>query len=117
MTTAPKNLNHVVDQDSSVAFESPTIDLERPVEAIQYQIAWDASVLGVFTFQATIYDDLWEDIPGCSIEVWTSGQEAGHKIVAIPKTWITAAKLRFKWEPDASGSSGNINAAIRISSV
>lgn len=116
-TYAPVNLNWVEGKDSSASFTSPEIPLDSPVQAIQLQLKWEAAVLGSFKFQATIYDDLWEDIPECTVKVFTSGTEAGHKLVFIPSVWLKAAKIRYLWEPSGEGSSGVIGTALRIAST
>lgn len=113
---APINLSHVENQDSSTSFDSPILDLTKPIKSVQYQISWDANVLGVFKFLATIFPDKWEEIPSCNIEVYTSGDTEGHKIVFIPEAWLMCSKLKYVWEPSA-GSSGNINTAIRIATI
>lgn len=114
---APINLNYVQDQDSSIAFQSASVDLTKPVSGIQYQLAWASSVVGVFTFQATIFDDKWEDIPNCVIEVRPDGENTGHRIVTIPAAYLLCKYIRFIWTPASGGSSGNFDAAIRISST
>lgn len=116
-TFAPINLNYIKDKDSSIAFNSPVVDLTKPVAGIQYQMAWASTVLGTFKFQATIFDNKWEDIPGCVIEAKTDGANAGNKIISIPRAYLLCKYIRFTWTPDSDGSSGNIDVAIRISST
>lgn len=115
-TYAPINQNYIVAQDSSTTFNKE-VNLDLPTKAIQYQLKWETNVLGIFKFQATLFEDLWEDIPNCAIEVRTDGTSDGHKIVFIPDTYLLCRKIRLVWEPDIDGSIGSIDVAIRVSTT
>lgn len=112
-TRALTNLNYIVDQDSSVAFDSPIIDLEHPFVAVNYQIKWDLNVRGEFIWLATIYPDLWENYIACEEVNYRVDGTAEHTIISLPQSWLTAGYLKFEWVPEA-GSSGLISVASRI---
>ena len=121
MTTyAPINQTYIVDQDSSVTFDSPVIDLVLPYKAINYQLKWaDANVKGQFIWKASIFSDpyVWEEMVSCQ-EVKFSTRDAPDgvtsMIVSLPTVWLSQGFLKFTWVPFASGSAGNIQTAIRI---
>jgi hypothetical protein len=115
-TEAKINESYLVDKDSSVYFETNPSNLATPMNAINYQLKWEAGVSGKVTWEASIYEGLWEDLEACEpVELVITGDELiKHCIIVLPNAWLTMGYLRFIWEPDASGSSGNISAAIRV---
>ena len=111
------NENYIVDQDSSVGFQSPIVDLESALSAINYQVLWDADVSGELVWQASIFDDpfRWEDLVNCKavkLNIPGDGNGNNHSIVSIDGIWLTVGFLRFDWRP--SNSTGNLNVSIRI---
>jgi hypothetical protein len=103
----------MVDKDSSVSFESPILDLELPIASVNYQLKWDVGVRGKFTWQATIFPDLWEAFVACEEVILIVDGSEEHSIISIPNSWLTAGFTRFVWVPD-EGSTGNIDVASRI---
>lgn len=117
MSGAIVNENYIVDEDSSVSFTSPIIDLEAPLRAINYQVSWDEGVQGELVWQASIVDDpfLWEDLVNCKdvkLSIPSDGSGNNHSILSIEGIWLTVGYLRFEWRP--SGSVGLLNVSIRI---
>ena len=113
-TRALTNLNYVVDQDSSVAFESPIIDLEKPIHSLSYQFRLDPTVRGIFKWYASIYPDLWEVFVACSTVDYVVEDGANANIIALPNAWLTVGRLKFVWTPTEGVSTGNISVAVRI---
>lgn len=115
-TAAILKLDYIEAQDSASAFTSPEVTLTYPIQAIGYQFVWGASVVGQFVFEATIFDDEWESLVSCTdpVVVTVAGGTAASEIVVIPHLWLMLSKLRFRWVPDAGGSTGNVNVALRV---
>ena len=115
-TRAITNEEYVIDQDSSSSFQSSAIDLTLPLQAINYQAKWTAGVSGTLTWQAAIYEDLWETLVACeAVDLEITGSEpVKNSIVALPYSWLTMGYIRVIWVPSGGGSTGNINVAIRI---
>ncbi len=118
-THAVINNEYLVGQDSSAGFDSRVIDLEKPNASISYQFKWDVGVKGTLTWYACIFEDEWEQYVACeSVELVITGEETRRSsIIALPSNWLMVGYLKFSWVPDDEGSSGNINAAIRIAPV
>ena len=110
------NLEYLVGQDSSSSFDSPIMDSVMPNKAVGYQFKWDAGVKGVFTWYASIFKYEWEQYVACeSVELEITGSETSRSaIVALPDNWLVTGYLKFSWVPDGAGSTGSIDAAIRI---
>jgi len=111
---APINPNYIVDQDGSQAFTSRVIDLLKPLSAINYQMKWEASVLGRFIWEASIFPDpyCWEALVNCEEVELLITSDATSGIVSLPNQWLTVGFIRFRFEP-FDGSVGLIQAAIR----
>ena len=110
------NLKYMVDQDSSVTFDSPVMDLTMPNTAIGYHFKWDAGVRGVLTWYASIFEDdyEWEQYVACEPVEYTIDGSATSTIITLPSNWMMVGHLKFSWVPDVGGSTGNISTAIRI---
>ena len=110
--------NWLVNRDSSNQFETPIYTLDSPVRAINYQFKWEAGVVGVMTLYGSIYPDpyYWEEVVGCEcITVdMLAVEDHEHEIVSLSGVWLTLGFLQWVWTPDAGGSTGNINAAMRV---
>lgn len=115
-TRALTNLEYLVGQDSSVAFDSPVTDLAMPNKSTSYQFKWAAGVKGTLTWYASIYKYEWEQYVACeAVELVITGEETRRSsIIALPDNWLMVGHLKFSWVPDGDGSTGNIDAAIRI---
>ena len=111
------NPSYIVDQDSSIPFTSPIIDLQKPISSLCYQMKWSSSsVIGKFIWEASVFPDpyCWEQLVSCeSVELITQEQETLSGIVSLPNIWLTVGYVRFMWIPDV-GSIGEIDVAIRI---
>ena len=112
-TRAVKNLNYIVNADSSVEFDSPVYNLELPVTAINYQLLWEAGVKGKFTWKASIIPTMWETLVSCEEVSYTVDGSEEHTIISLPNAWLNSEFLKFTWVPDV-GSTGAIDAAIRV---
>ena len=113
-TRALTCLEYVEDADSSVAFESPILNLELPIASVNYQLQWEAGVRGTFTWQAAIFPDLWETYVACEEVIYVVDGAEEHTIVSLPCSWLSSGYLRFIWVPATAGSTGLINVASRI---
>lgn len=109
------NLKYIEAADSSTNQGSPLISLEYPHDSICLQFRWQAGVAGVFTFQASLFNDQWETLVGCEeLKVTVDTGKAGSELVSIPGSWMVTRNLRFIWTPDEGGSSGTYDVALRI---
>jgi hypothetical protein len=115
-TFAPINDNYILDKDSSVSFESPIVDLMFPLQAVNYQLKWAENVSGRFIFEGSVYPDpyCWETIVNCEEIIVEAGPSGGSSIVSLTGVWLTLGFVRYRWDPADSGSTGNINTAIRV---
>jgi hypothetical protein len=117
-TQAIINEKWLTNQDTSVEIISPIIDLRCALQALNFQVEWEAGVKGAFIWEASIFSDpyKWETIVNCEqIIVTTDGLTAGSCIVALTYLWLSMGFVRMRFEPDATeGSTGNANVAIRV---
>jgi len=117
-TRAITNLEYMVGEDSSSTFESPIVDLTLPHKALNYQLKWDVGVKGKFTWMTTIFPNEWETLVSCEEVSYTVDGSEPSTIIALPNTWLNSGFLKFVWVPDSvSGSTGNIDVAIRIATT
>ncbi len=115
-TRAITNVGYLVDQDSSISWETDPIALDLASKAICWQFKWDASVSGTFTAYASIFSDpfVWETMVACNeVKFSTSDVSVQSSIIALPDSWQMAGFIKWGFSPDV-GSSGNTSAAIRI---
>ena len=85
-TRAITNTNYIVGKDSSASFESPILDLEKPIHSLSYQFRIDPGVRGIFKWYTTIYPDLWEVFVACStveylVEDGANGQASDYNTI------------------------------------
>lgn len=115
-TVALDFLDFLPPTDSANEVISKVYDLKIGVRALAYQVTWDAPASGQFIFEATIFDGKWETLVDCEeVRIDSTPGTAGHSIVVIPKVWLVARFLRFRWVPTTgTPSSGNISAALRV---
>lgn len=112
MANAITSTEWIVDQDSASTFNSPVTDLASPLEALNYELSWEAGVTGVFTFEGAITASRFKDLINCSTVTVTADGSESYEIVSLTGIWLTLGFVRFTWVP--SGSSGDINVALRI---
>ena len=112
MANAITILDELVDQDSSSSFESRSIDLASPLEALNYELSWETGVTGVFTFQGAIVVNRFKDIINCKTITVSAGGVASCEIVSLTGIWLTLGFVRFTWTP--ATSTGNFSVALRV---
>ncbi len=112
------NSTYLVDKDSSVAFDLPIINNTLVKKAINWQFKWDATVIGKFIWEASIFPEpySWEPLVSCEVVELLTGEQAPllSGIVVLPEVWQTVGFIRPGWIPDGGGSTGLIQGAIRI---
>jgi len=115
MSHAINILDWVEDQDASVEFTTPIIDLNHRTESLAFQVAWTQGVTGTFVWEVCIIPDLWEQYISCEpVNLEIVGDEAQlHSIIVIPKNYLAAASMRVRFISE-DNSSGTYTIAQRI---
>ncbi len=113
-TKAIINNTFVFNRDSSSTFPSPVTTLDEPLQSLNFQLFWEAGVLGAFQFQTDIKSGEWEQLLDCNkrpVQVIAGGTEA-NEIVSLINPWQAFNAVRFVWVPQSS--SGLINCTLRV---
>ena len=117
MALAITNPELFVDEDASASFEMSPKSLDVPLQALGYQFKWEAGVIGVVTFKASIFPSPynWETLVSCESVTFTTGESpiTRSMIISIPGIWLSAGFLKFEFVPDA-GSTGVMDVAERV---
>ncbi len=115
-TRAITNVSYLVDQDSSVSWETNPVSLELASTSLCWQFKWDAGVSGNFTAYASIFSNpfVWEGMVACDSVTFSTADIVGQStIVALPQSWQLVGFIKWVFTPEV-GSVGNTSAAIRI---
>jgi hypothetical protein len=112
-TSAITNLNYVPPTSSAEYFEGPAMDLNLPLQAVNYQFVWGTGVIGVFRFEARIFPNEWETLVNCEEVKFRAEGIAGSVLIGLLGPWMSVGHIRFTWTPDPT-STGNFKVAQRI---
>lgn len=115
-TRAITNVGYLVDQDSSISWETNPVSLELASTSLCWQFKWDAGVSGIFTAYASIFSNpfVWEQMVACEQVSFSTADISGQStIIALPQSWQLVGFIKWDFAP-AVGSVGNTSAAIRI---